>query len=61
MKSPMFLEIWIDNDWFNYFIGNSPTRTREYYKVRSVIRMAIWIPLSMIMFYVLMCGVAVFA
>jgi hypothetical protein len=43
--NPTFIEIWTSEGWMTYFYRNAPAKTREYYKFRSVCRMAFWIPL----------------
>lgn len=51
--NPTFLEIWDTENWMNYFLRVNPKHRREYYKFRSVCRMAFWIPvvyLSVAMF-----------
>ena len=44
--SPTFLEIWTSEGWMEYFYRHAPAKTREFYKFRSVCRMAFWIPLT---------------
>ncbi len=61
MRSPTFIEIWDDYNWFNYYERYKPMRTREYFKFRSVCRMALWIPFFIVVFYVYVGAVAVFS
>jgi hypothetical protein len=61
MRSPLFLEIWLDRLWFEYWVDFQPLRSREYYKVRSIVRMAIWIPFFVGIFYIYVGAVAVFS
>jgi hypothetical protein len=61
MQSPTFIEIWNDEHWYTYWLRNAPARTREYFKFRSVCRMAIWIPFFVGVFYVYVGAVAVFS
>lgn len=44
--NPTFIEIWTSEGWMEYFYRVNPKHTREYYKFRSVCRMAFWIPLA---------------
>ena len=61
MRAPTFTEIWNDGNWFIYWLEFQPVRTREYFKFRSVCRMAIWIPFFVGVFYVYVGAVAVFS
>jgi len=61
MRSPTFTEIWSDLDWFNYWLEFQPARTREYFKFRSVCRMAIWIPLTTAFVYMALAIVSVYS
>lgn len=44
--NPTFIEIWSTENWMNYFLRVNPKHRREYYKFRSVCRMAFWIPVT---------------
>ena len=59
MRAPTFLEIWDDKEWFDYWIDNQPLRTREYFKFRSAVRMVVWVPFFVVVFYIIVGGVAV--
>lgn len=48
--SPDFLAIWDDSYWNSYKAYNIPLHTRRYYKVRSIVRVAIWVPLTYLTF-----------
>jgi hypothetical protein len=61
MRAPTFTEIWSDLDWLNYWQEFQPVRTREYYKFRSVCRMAIWIPLVTVTVYMALAVVSVYS
>ena len=61
MRSPTFTEIWSDLDWFNYWEEFQPMRTREYFKFRSVCRMAIWIPVVTLTAYLFLAIVSVYS
>lgn len=61
MRAPTFIEIWNDYDWFNYYQDFAPVHTREYYKFRSVVRMALWIPFFTICVYIIIAAVSVFS
>lgn len=57
--NPTFLQIWRDKDWFDFFYSRAvieqyPIHTREYYKFRSVVRMAVWIPIIAYMYYLVL-------
>lgn len=61
MRAPTFTEIWSDLDWFNYWGEFQPKHTREYYKFRSAVRMALWIPLCTVTVYMALAVVSVYS
>jgi gamma-glutamylcysteine synthetase len=61
MRSPTFSEIWNDTDWVNYSVAFQPRRTRKFLKFRSVCRMAIWIPYSVALVYLMLTLVSVYS
>ena len=61
MRAPTFIEIWNDFDWFKYWEQFQPMRTREYYKLRSVVRMAFWIPVTVATAYAFLAVVSVYS
>lgn len=50
MRQPLFEEIWFDDKWFAYNRVNHAPNSRRYYKIRSIARFALWIPLSYLSF-----------
>jgi hypothetical protein len=61
MESPTFIQIWNDLDWFKYWEITQPKHTREYYKFRSVCRMAFWIPVVTVTVYMFLSVVSVYS
>ena len=48
--NPTFKQIWNDGAWFEYWLSHQPIHTREYYKLRSAVRVAIWMPITVYVF-----------
>jgi hypothetical protein len=48
--TPDFLNIWDDGGWNSYKAANVPLHTRRYYKVRSIVRVAFWAPITYLTF-----------
>jgi hypothetical protein len=44
--SPDFIDIWDDTYWSIYKAYNVPLHTRAYYRVRSIVRVAFWVPVT---------------
>jgi hypothetical protein len=61
MKSPQFLDIWTAEGWMEYFWNNRPAKSRQYYQLRSAVRMLLWIPLTTFTVYMLLAFVEVYS
>jgi hypothetical protein len=48
--TPDFLEIWDDIYWGIYRAYNTPLHSRAYYKVRSIVRVLVWVPVAYLTF-----------
>jgi hypothetical protein len=60
-RPPQWIEIWFGKDWLDYFWTHRPTKTRQYYQLRSIVRMLIWVPFFVGCYYIILGGVAVFS
>lgn len=58
--NPTFLQIWTGEGWLEYFWNNQPVKTRQYYQVRSAVRMALWVPFFYGCAMIILTGAAVF-
>lgn len=61
MRNPTWEEIWSDEKWMVYNWEFMPVKSRTYYKVRSAVRMAVWIPFFIGCFYIIVGAASVFA
>jgi len=59
--NPTFLQIWTKEGWMEYFWVNAPAKTREYYQLRSAVRMALWVPFFYGCTMIILNAVAVFS
>ena len=46
MRQPDFEEIWDADKWTSYRLHCRPNHARRYYQIRSLVRMAVWIPIA---------------
>lgn len=42
--NPTFLQIWDSENWLEYVWESNAKKSRRYYQIRSVVRMALWVP-----------------
>jgi hypothetical protein len=56
---PTFTEIWDDREW--QFFAPFARRSRRYFKIRSLVRMGVWIPFFVGCFYIIIGAVSVFS
>ena len=60
MRNPTWQEIWDGDNWINYYSEFFPKKSRQYYQIRSAVRMAVWIPFFIGCFYIFIGAVSVF-
>lgn len=48
--TPDMVDIWLTHYWNIYKAYNTPLHSRTYYKVRSIVRVAIWVPITYLTF-----------
>jgi hypothetical protein len=60
MESPTFMQIWTPEGWLEYWTENRPKKNQTYYQFRSAIRMAFWIPVTVIFVYEFLALVSVY-
>jgi len=58
--NPTFLQIWTSEGWLEYLWITNSNKSRLHYQVRSVVRMALWIPFFYGCIMIILNGVAVF-
>lgn len=59
MRSPTFIEIWDDKSWNHYEAELMPKRNNRYYRFRSTVRMALWIPVFTYITYFSLAAISV--
>jgi hypothetical protein len=58
--NPTFLQIWTSEGWLEYLWESNSEKSRLYFQVRSVVRLALWVPFFYGCTMIILNAVAVF-